>query len=118
MGKFRVCTHLGWVALARAVAFLQPAVHRMRVPRDLKVAMMVARMYGRIAHVVLVGEGHDSQASQHHHQNRGGGGLHRRERCRVEKKSTKGELGENEGGQSANDDGQRSRAFIVRDCRQ
>ena len=106
------------MALARAVALLKAAVHRMRVPRDLKVAMVVTCMDGRIADVVLVSESHDSQASQHHHQNRGGGGLHRRERCRVEKKSTKGELGENEGGQSANDDGQRSRAFIVRDCRQ
>lgn len=82
MGKFRVCTHLGWVALARAVALLKPAVHRMRVPRDLKIAMVVARMYGRIADVVLVSEGHDSQASQHHHQNGGGGGsLHRRGWC-------------------------------------
>ena len=91
----------------------------MRVPRDLKVAMMVARMYGRIADVVLVSESHDSQTSQHHHQKGGGGGgLHRRGMVFVWEKSTKGELGENEEGQSANNDGQRSRAFIVRDCRQ
>ena len=40
-----------------------------------------------------------------------------RDGVRVEKEY-KRRAGENEEGQSANNDGQRSRAFIVRDCRQ